>query len=280
LTAITNLVERVSAGNSNARTRGATRHPSDESVHAVGGGRGDSPGGAGSPPVSHIEGMMISHLRSLQVGQPRWLGTPGASSPLERPFWTAFDKRPVEGPLRLGTRGLTGDAQADKRHHGGEESAVLGYAAAHYPVWRSELGLEEMGPGGFGENFTLDGLAETSVSIGDTYALGEAIVQVSMPRIPCGNISRRWKRADLTARVRETGRTGWYFRVLEPGDVQAGMEVRLVERAFPRWTIALANELFKAPASCPAEAAELAECPLAAEAWRTQLLRRIERRNG
>jgi MOSC domain-containing protein YiiM len=224
--------------------------------------------------------MQSPFLLSLQVGKPRWLGTPDATTALERPFWSAFDKRPVLGPVQLGTLGLAGDAQADKRHHGGEESAVLGYASAHYAAWRSEVGIADMGPGGFGENFTLEGLAEDSVSIGDSYAVGDAIVQVSMPRIPCGNISRRWKRADLTARVRTTGRTGWYFRVLEPGVVEAGMEIRLVDRVFPRWTIALANQTFNTPAARAAEAAELVECPLAAAAWRTQLRRRLERTSG
>ena len=92
--------------------------------------------------------------------------------------------------------------------------------SVYRPDWREELSLPEMGPGGFGENFTVSGQDEATVFIGDVYEVGEAVVQVSQPRGPCANISRRWERPDLVRRVEESGRHGWYLRVLQEGVVE------------------------------------------------------------
>src|SRR5262249_47371619 len=142
-------------------------------------------------------------------------GTPGAADPLEQPWTSAYYKDPVTGPVKLGRLGLEGDQQADRRVHGGPDMAVLAYSIDHYPVWRRELGIESMGPGGFGENFAVAGRDERTVCVGDVIAIGDARLQVSQPRGPCANISRRWKRADLLKRVTENGRSGWYLRVLD-----------------------------------------------------------------
>jgi MOSC domain-containing protein YiiM len=152
--------------------------------------------------------------------------------------------------------------------HGGTQMAVLAYAAAHYREWRAEPGLEAMGPGGFGENLTIDGLDEHSVCIGDTYDVGEVRLQVSQPRGPCSNISRRWGVPTLLQRVAETGRTGWYLRVLREGLLERGQEVSLAARPHPDWSVARLLALRLDPQRDPAALAWLAACEELSPQWR------------
>jgi len=213
-------------------------------------------------------------LLSIQVGLPRVLGTENASDPMDRPWSTSFFKEALEGPIWLGRTNLAGDGQADLKHHGGPEKAVLGYAAQHYPVWRMELNRPELEYGAFGENFTIAGLTEESICIGDTYAIGGACVQVSQPRQPCWKLSRRWRIKDLALRVQTTGWTGWYFRVLKEGYVEQNLPLILLNQPFPQWTIARANEIMHHQCSNRDAAAELAACPLLAPNWRQTLCSR------
>lgn len=136
--------------------------------------------------------------------------------------------------------------------------AVLCYSADHYPAWREELGLPEMGPGGFGENFTIAGLDEWSACIGDVFEVGDALVQVSQPRGPCWKISERWERPDLLRRVEESGRHGWHFRVLHEGLVEARQPLVLVERPHPEWTVRRSADVLRRRRRDRAAAAELA----------------------
>jgi MOSC domain-containing protein YiiM len=182
----------------------------------------------------------------------------GLPRPLDHRWHSAFFKEPVAGPLLLTTTNLVGDRQADPRVHGGPEMAVLAYSADHYPKWREELGITEMGPGGFAENFTIGGQDELTVCIGDVYRVGSATVQVSQPRGPCYKISYRWKRPDLLGRCESNGRSGWYLRVLEEGMVEAGQAVELLERPNPAWSIRRAADVFQARRKRVAEALELA----------------------
>ena len=124
----------------------------------------------------------------------------------------------------LGRTDLDGNAQADLKNHGGPDKAVCCYSAEHYPDWRNTLGLseDEFGYGAFGENFTLSGFTEDAVCLGDIYTVGTAKVQVSQPRMPCWKVGRRWERPDLPGEMTATGRTGFYLRVLEEGEVGAG----------------------------------------------------------
>jgi MOSC domain-containing protein YiiM len=184
-------------------------------------------------------------LLSIQVALPREHGRADAGSAMERAWTTAFYKEPVAGPVFLGRTNLDGDRQADPRHHGGPDRAALAYAAAHYADWHAELG-RELPHGGFGENFTVDGQDESTVCIGDVYAVGEARVQVSQPRVPCWKIARRWGIKDLSARVQRARRTGWYLRVLLEGHVSAGDEVVLLDRPHPEWTVLRASDVLYA----------------------------------
>ncbi len=136
--------------------------------------------------------------------------------------------------------------------------AVLAYSANHYPKWREELDIPELGPGGFAENFTISGQDELTVNIGDVYRVGAATVQVSQPRGPCYKISYRWKRPDLLGRCESNGRHGWYLRVLEEGLVEAGQPYELVERPNPDWSVRRAADVYRARRKRVAEAADLA----------------------
>jgi MOSC domain-containing protein YiiM len=149
---------------------------------------------------------------------------------------TAFHKEPVMDPIYLGKIGLEGDSQANKKHHGGPDKAVLMYSADHYPKWEAELG-KQFPKGGFSENLTVSGLDETIVCVGDVFQIGAVKLQVTQPRSPCRNISRFWKIPDLLKRVTHTGRTGWYCRVLTEGNIEAGTPVELIERPNPGETV-------------------------------------------
>ncbi len=213
-------------------------------------------------------------LLSIQVGRPRTMGEDGAADPLDRPWTSGIFKERVEGPIRLGWTNLEGDGQADSRHHGGREKAVLACAARHYDAWRVELDRPELAFGSFGENFTIDGLDETTVCIGDTYEVGGARVQVAQPRQPCWKLAHRFGIKDMPAHVQQTNRAGWYFRVLEPGTVEAGQSCDLVERPCPGWTVALANDLIYRRLHDQTLLAALADCPLLAPSWRESLAKR------
>jgi MOSC domain-containing protein YiiM len=181
-------------------------------------------------------------LCSIQVALPREHGRPGAEKAMDRAWTTAFFKEPVDGPVFIGRTNLDGDRQADPEHHGGPDKAVLAYAASHYPLWREELG-RELPHGGFGENLTVEGMDESTVCIGDVYAVGQARLQVSQPRVPCWKIARRWGIRDLSARVQRTRRTGWYLRVLVEGHVAPGDEIVLLDRPHPEWTVLRASDV-------------------------------------
>jgi MOSC domain-containing protein YiiM len=148
---------------------------------------------------------------------------------------------------------------------------VLAYASAHYLAWRPELGLADLPYGAFAENFSIDGLDEQTVCLGDIFLIGAARVQVSQPRQPCINIARRWRMPDLPERVAATGRTGWYLRVLAEGQVEAGMHVDLLERPCPEWTISRATRAMTLRTRTPAEAAALGQVPPLSQAWRRRL---------
>jgi MOSC domain-containing protein YiiM len=215
--------------------------------------------------------MSTPLLVSMQVGLPRAYGSEGADAPMDRPWTTGFFKQPVNGPLWLGKTNLAGDGQADLVNHGGEDKAVLCYASAHYPEWRDALNRPDLPHGAFGENFTIDGLQEESVCVGDTYSLGDTIVQVSQPRQPCWKLAWRWRIKELTAYVERTGRTGWYIRVLQEGEVRPGLPVTLLDRPYPEWTVLRAGNVMRNRKKDPEAAGALAACELLAISWREHL---------
>lgn len=211
---------------------------------------------------------------SIQVGLPRSLGVQNTSDLMDRPWTTGFFKEPVQGEIWLSFTNLAGDGQADLKHHGGPEKAVLAYAAEHYPAWREALNLPELSYGAFGENLTIAGQTETSVCIGDVYDIGAAQIQISQPRQPCWKLSRRWRIRDLALRVQHSGQTGWYFRVLREGYVEPGLSMVLRDRPYPQWSVARANQIMHHDLNNSETAAQLAGCPLLAPNWQRTLLSR------
>lgn len=219
--------------------------------------------------------MSAARVVSVQVGRPRWHGTPGATGPFDRPFSTGFWKEPVAGPVAVRFTNLDGDGQADLVNHGGADKAVLAYAAAHYPDWRAELGLPDMPHGAFGENLTVADWTETDVCVGDVWRAGTAVLAVSQPRQPCWKLARRWRQKDLPARVVENGRCGWYLRVLSEGGIEGGDAVELVERPWPDWSVRRAHQVMYFGRSNPEATAELAALPELSLSWREELRQRL-----
>ena len=202
-------------------------------------------------------------LSSVNIGPPAHIDD-------VEPWTSGIHKVPVEGLVHLSAENLTGDGQADLQVHGGRDKAVCVYSADHYPFWRHELGAHDCGPGWFGENFSVEGQLETDVAVGDTYRIGTAVVQISQPRRPCWKLGRRWGRPDMPNLVVQSGRTGWYLRVLKTGDVKRGDAVTLIDRPFPRWTIDAVNAVaYSRGGTTDLDGARaLAGCTLLADAWR------------
>lgn len=212
-------------------------------------------------------------LVSIQVGAARDYAPAEAATGLHRPWRSAILKTPVSGPVRLGPFGLEGDTQVDRRHHGGPHRALLAYSVENYARWHEDPGLPQFPYGAFGENLTVTGLDETSVCVGDIYRIGPVRVEVSQPRQPCANLARRWQRPDLPERVRRTGRSGWYLRVLQPGMIEAGQPIEREAHPQPAWSIARASEVMQARLERHEEAAQLAALEALSPGWRTRLTR-------
>lgn len=153
---------------------------------------------------------------------------------------SGIDKRPRDGRQRVDVIGIAGDAQADLRVHGGPDKAVLCYAWSHYEAWRRELpGCALLdAPGAFGENLSVEGLDERDVCLGDRYDIGSARFVVTQGRQPCFKLNLRFDVADMSRRVQDSGRVGWYLRVETVGDVCAGDPIVLVERPHPSHSVA------------------------------------------
>jgi MOSC domain-containing protein YiiM len=212
---------------------------------------------------------------SVQVGRAKTYGDFSGAGAKPGSWKSGFVKSIVQGPVLLRVDGVQGDQQADLVHHGGVDKAVLGYAQENYSLWDQEIGYR-FPNGGFGENLTFAGLSELSVCIGDRYQIGEVVLEVSQARIPCWKINRRWNRDDLLQCVRETGRTGWYFRVLQPGAVRAGDAVHLLLRQAPEWTISRVNDAIHQRSNNRAALARLAQLPWLAASQRDVIQRRLQ----
>ena len=169
---------------------------------------------------------------SLNVGRPRlvvWNGEPVS---------TGIYKSPVGGRVMLRALNLDGDRQADLSVHGGPFKAAYAYPSEHYAYWRGELPGAELAWGAFGENFTTEGLEESSVNVGDRFRIGSAEVTVTQPRMPCYKLGIRFGRADMVKRFLASGRTGFYFSIQREGEVGAGDRVELLGRDEHNVTVA------------------------------------------
>jgi len=146
----------------------------------------------------------------------------------EKTVVTGIFKEPVGGPVMLRRLNLEGDGQADPQNHGGEYKAVYAYAIEHYEFWKRELGRDGFPPGQFGENFTVQGMTEDDIHIGDAFRVGSALIQVTQPRSPCYKLAVKMGLPNFPKQFLASGRVGFYLRVLEEGEVGAGDAVERV----------------------------------------------------
>lgn len=204
--------------------------------------------------------MKEAKIVSIQVGLVKTLDRMNTDKSTHKTWTTGLFKTAVCGPVRVGKLTLDGDAQANLSVHGGIHKAINAYPAEHYSHWRQNLPHLNMSYGAFGENFTTSGLLEDEVCIGDVFKTGNAIVQISQPRQPCWKLEQRWGVKDFRSQVNQTGKTGWYLRVLQEGYVEAGNAMVLIKRPFPQWTIARANAVMHNRKTDPLSAWALSRC--------------------
>lgn len=209
------------------------------------------------------------HVSQVRVGHVGPLGA--------EPIPSGIRKYSVAGPIAAAACGLDGDEQGDRRNHGGPDKAIHAYAAAHYPAWRNDLPelAAEFQPGAFGENLVVHGAVEADICLGDQWALGEALLEVSQARQPCWRLNLRFQQPDMARRVQESGRTGWYFRVLEPGNIAPGQTARLVERPHPDWSLDRVWTLLYLDRDNRAALTAFAALPRLPERWRNMAEARL-----
>ena len=179
---------------------------------------------------------MKPRLLSVNVGTPVRLRTPKG-----REVRTAIWKQPVDGRVRVEGVNVEGDRQADLRVHGGPDKAVYSYAREDTALWEQEVG-RELGPGAFGENLTLSGVDVTNAVIGERWAIGSTLLEVSQPRFPCFKLGLRFDDPKMVKRFGQARRPGAYLRIVEEGEVGAGDAVEIVHRPDHGVTIALVYE--------------------------------------
>jgi len=189
---------------------------------------------------------------------------------------SAIAKVPVGGAVDVGPLGLAGDEQGDLRVHGGPDKAIHHYPHDHYRAWQAELGEHPLlrAGGAFGENLSSSGLTEADVCLGDRFDLGTAQVEVSQLRQPCWKLSDRFAVPDMARRVQNSGRTGWYYRVLSPGRLAVGDRLQLRERPYPNWPLARIAEVLYRRGIEPALLEEVLRLPLV-PSWRLLFERRL-----
>ena len=183
----------------------------------------------------------MPRLLSVNVGLPRDIEWKG------RTVHTGIWKEPVHGRCRVRRLNLDGDGQGDLAGHGGEQRAVFVYQIESYRYWQEQLKRTDFVDGQFGENFTIEGLADDAVCIGDRYQIGSALFEVTQPRVTCYRVGIRMNEPRMPALLTSSGRPGFYFRVLQEGEVGAGDEIVKVGEAKERMTVAEINALLYSP---------------------------------
>ncbi len=190
---------------------------------------------------------------------------------------SAIHKTAIDTTVAIGTEGLTGDEQADRKHHGGPEKAVHHYPFDHYAYWREQLphadALKQRGA--FGENLSTTGWTETQVCIGDIIRVGTAVLQVSQGRQPCWKLGARFDFKKMPLELQRTRFTGWYYRVLEPGEVKEGDTATHLERPAPDWPLIRAAHIIYDKVQDQGELEAMASLALLSENWRKLAEKRL-----
>jgi MOSC domain-containing protein YiiM len=176
-------------------------------------------------------------VRSVNVALPRLVAWKGQT------FNTGIFKEPVQGQVMMRKLDLDGDRQADLSVHGGPYKAVYAYPVEHYSFWRKELPEMDLTWGAFGENLTTEGLDEAGAHIGDCFRIGEATVMVTQPRMPCFKLAAKFQRDDILKRFLASGRSGFYFSVIEEGLIEAGDAIERIHEDENGITVSDINKL-------------------------------------
>jgi MOSC domain-containing protein YiiM len=221
-----------------------------------------------TPPIGHCSRMRSFTILEVRTGRIAPLGPNGVPS--------GIDKQPRAEAVLAGPDGLAGDEHGDPRRHGGPDKALHAYPAAHYPLWRADLPqqADRFRPGGFGENLAVD-VTEADICLGDRFRIGGALVEVSQGRQPCWRLNLRFGRPDMARLVQETGRSGWYFRVLEPGVIRTGDVAVLDTRPAADWPLSRVTRLLYHDRTNRDDLAAFAALPALPDGWRRLAERRL-----
>ncbi|HCH1647333.1 TPA: MOSC domain-containing protein [Vibrio parahaemolyticus] len=201
----------------------------------------------------------------------------GKTVPYAHGAQSAINKQVLPERQHATELGFTSDEQGDPRFHGGIQKALHIYPSEHYPIWQQELGERTIfqSAGGFGENISSEGVTESTICLKDKIRIGSTLLEVSQGRMPCWKLNVRFDQHDMARRLQDTLRTGWYFRVLEEGEIGAGDEIILCERPYPEWPLARIMGAVFTGCLDKAELSQLAELPLV-ESWSKLVERRLE----
>lgn len=208
---------------------------------------------------------------SLNVGMPRTI-LDETGTPVE----TGIFKQPVKGRRAVVQHQIEGDGQADLHVHGGPDKAVYGYPVEHYAAWHAERKLPLTAYGLYGENLTTSGMLEEEVRIGDRYRAGSALLEVTQPRMPCFKLGLRLAQKEFPKRFHQSGRSGFYFRVLEPGDVAEGDSIVRTTQDPAGISIRESLRLAFDREADPARIQIALDHPAVSEAWKAMLWRRVK----
>lgn len=211
----------------------------------------------------------MAEVVSVNVGLPRKIDTPRG------PVISAIFKSSTDRRLRVEPHNLEGDRQADLSVHGGANKAVYGYPIEHYPVWADELNRTDLEHGQFGENLTTRGLLEREVGVGDVFSIGTAVLQITQPRSPCFKLGIRMSDAGFVKTFLRGGRPGFYFRIVESGELGVGDEVNRIERGATGITVHEVWELSYGGGTDLGRMKLALEIPTLGEEWRGPLLAKI-----
>lgn len=205
----------------------------------------------------------MARLLSVNVGLPRDIPWQG------RTVHTGIWKTPVQGPRAVRRLNIDGDGQGDLAGHGGENRAVMVYQSDSYRFWQEELGRSDLAYGHLGENFTVDGLSDRDVCIGDRYRIGTALFEVSQPRVTCYRVGIRMNEPRMAALLVARGRPGFYLRVLEEGQIEAGDDILQVGTGPERMTVAEIDALLYLPGRSQQQIERALRIPALSSGWRS-----------
>ncbi len=235
----------------------------------------------------------LGQVRAVFAGPIRTLRSPRHPGGIATTWKSAILKSRVPDAIHVSALGLRGDNQKEKKHHGGPTKAVLLYAAVHYEQWglslqphanahaaalramSDDVDASQYGFGAFGENLTIDGVTERTVCLGDTWQVGDCVLQITEPRGPCATLTRRWMRPELLGDVKATAAAGWYNAVCVEGAVREGDRATLVERIQTEWTLDRVFHLLEDRVVSRGDVERLHDAPWIYDSLRAHLARRL-----